>query len=169
MTTLINTEIERKFLIKKPDIDALRLFPGFGISKIVQTYLINQDGFVERARMRAYPDKTVYYHTLKKRLSSASAYENESEVSREEYEQLLKRANPEKTPIEKMRCTLPHEGHVCEIDIYPFWQKQAVLEIELSSEDEKYSIPDCISVIREVTGNHAYSNNALSSSIPAED
>ena len=166
---MINTEIERKFLIAMPDMDVLRAQPGFGSSHIVQTYLVNPDGFTERVRMREYADRTVYYHTLKKRLSAASAYEDESEIDTTEYTSLLRRADTAKTPINKMRCTIPFKGHVCEIDIYPFWRKQAVLEIELSGEDEAYSIPSCIRVIREVTGNHAYSNNALSLVVPDED
>ena len=82
---------------------------------------------------------------------------------------LLEHKDPLKRVITKTRCAVPYEGHVAEIDIYPFWQKQAVLEIELNGEDDDVAIPEFVSVIREVTGDHAYSNNKLSISIPDED
>jgi len=166
---MINTEIERKFLIEKPAVEELAALEGCVVTPILQTYLVNPDGYTERVRMREYPSGTAYYHTLKKRISSASAYENEEEISFDEYTALLNRADSQRIPISKTRCAIPYEGHTLEVDIYPFWHRQAVLEIELGSEDEAYSIPDYISVIREVTGNHAYSNNALSKTIPAED
>ena len=161
----MSIETERKFLISLPiDIpsDAQR-------SEITQTYLICEPGVTERVRLRKFPEGVKYYHTSKRRISPVSSIENEREICADEYAALLKRADPAKMPVHKTRYVYPSGEHLLEIDIYPFWHRQAVLEIELNSEDEAYFIPAWISVIREVTGLHEYSNNRLSVSIPEED
>ena len=48
-----------------------------------------------------------------------------------------------------------------EIDIYEFWNDQAIMEIELESEDQVIDLPGFIEVIKEVTGDPAYYNGAL--------
>ena len=161
-------EIERKYLIKKPRPEALLSVPGCVSSEITQTYLLNPEA-VERVRKRVYADKTVYTHTLKKRISALSVHEAESEIGPEEYEQLLLKRDPARNIIRKTRYALPCGSLVAEVDVYPFWQRQAVMEIELPFEDAPVSIPPCITLLREVTGNHAYSNNQLSLRIPEED
>ena len=55
------------------------------------------------------------------------------------------------------------------IDVYPFWQRQAVLEVELPSEDTPLLLPTYIEVIREVSGDRRYKNVSLAREIPAED
>lgn len=167
MKTAIETE--RKFLIKKPDDAFLTALEGCRKSEITQTYLDNPDGFVERVRRRVFSDRVQYTHTLKKRINAISATETESEITAEEYEELLTRASFGKTPVRKTRYAIPYRGHVAEIDVYPFWEKQAVLEIELTDESDLTAFPEWLTLLREVSGNHAYSNNALSERIPPED
>jgi len=50
------------------------------------------------------------------------------------------------------------------VDLYPFWQDQAVLEVELEQEDDLISIPPELTVLREVTGDAAYKNAVLAKS-----
>ena len=59
-------------------------------------------------------------------------------------------------------------NHFFEIDIYPFWRDKAVMEIELSSEDEDFEIPHEIKVIKEVTGDKRYKNASLAIEIPRD-
>ena len=161
----MHTETEHKFIIKLPDSAYLEAFEK---SSITQIYLINPDASADRVRKRVFADRIELTHTVKKRISKMSASEDESIITQDEYNKLLERRDPNKNVIYKDRYVLPYAGHTLEIDIYPFWKKQAVLEIELESEDEAFLIPNSISVIQEVTGNHAYSNNALSEKIPEE-
>lgn len=165
----MNTEIERKYLIEMPDDALLMEQPGAEKSAIVQTYLTSPEGVTERVRRRDYGDRVVCFHTIKKRLSAMSAFEDESVIDEAEYESLLTRADKNKTPIIKTRYAIPYAEHVAEIDVYPFWKYQAVLEIELESEDTVVPFPPYLTLIREVTGDHAYSNNKLSVKIPEED
>lgn len=56
---------------------------------------------------------------------------------------------------------LGYEGKYFELDIYPFWNDKAILEIELSSIDEQFSIPETIKIIKEVTDDDSYKNSGL--------
>ena len=64
---------------------------------------------------------------------------------------------------------LPYEGQVFELDLFPFWEKQAYLEIELESEDQKIVFPPMLDIVREITYDARYTKSALAKSIPAEE
>ena len=157
-----NLEIERKFLIKYPDTAILESVKGAKKIDITQAYtacgtrlLRWQDGYM-----------VSYIKTVKTHITDLTRIEIENEISKEEYESLLRE---ETSSLKKTRYRIPFENHLLEIDIFPFWQKQAFLEIELKSEDEAFSVPEYISVIKEVTGDKSYRNYALSKKIPKEE
>lgn len=164
-----NMETERRFLIAKPDEDALRTLSDCSYTDIVQTYLISRAGETERVRMREGGGICVYTHTQKKRVSLMSSIENERIIDKAEYESLLLQKDPAKKPIHKRRYALNQNGFVFEIDLYPFWQKQAIMEVELPSEDTHVEYPAEVRILREITGNRAYSNASMASSYPVED
>ena len=56
-----------------------------------------------------------------------------------------------------------------EIDVYPFWKHQAIMEVELKDEGEAAPLPPDVTVLRELTGDRVYSNAALALSVPRED
>ena len=161
-------EIERKFLIRMPDLAWLSSVAE--ASKIIQTYLRGGDpNSSERVRSRESGGKTIYTHTEKLRLSARKRIEVENEIGWEEYERLLLRADPQRRTIEKTRYCLPIGSLVYEIDVFPFWHKQAFLEIELSDENQTFPWPDGIQCIRELTDDSRYTNSALALCIPEED
>ena len=162
-------EIEYKFLIEYPDTDILTAVKGCRTAEIVQTYLVTEPGATARVRSWTEKGKTTYFSTVKRRVSSQTAEEHEREISKEEYDILLADADTTRSPIRKTRYTIPYHGHDLEIDVYPFWNRQAVLEIEISEEGEKADIPPYLSVIRDVTGDKRYKNHSLAKSIPPED
>lgn len=55
-----------------------------------------------------------------------------------------------------------------EIDIYPEWSKQAILEVELRDENETIYFPDFINIIKEVTDDDSYKNYNMAKSMPKE-
>ena len=61
----------------------------------------------------------------------------------------------------KTRWCLPSGDHTAEVDIYPFWQSTAVVEVELGSEKEDFELPAVLSVIREVTGETRFLNRDM--------
>ena len=50
--------------------------------------------------------------------------------------ELLARADPARRSVEKTRWRIPYAGHILEIDVFPFWRRQAFCEAELTREDE---------------------------------
>ena len=155
-------EIEHKFLIKKPDENMLRALSGIRVLSISQTY--TSEG--ARARKVEEQEKVTYIKTVKKHISDLVRLESEEEISLGEYNRLL--TLKEGNTIEKTRYVYPYKNKKIEIDIFPFWKKQAFLEVELESENEEFHIPDFVQIIREVTDDKAYRNYALSKNIPKE-
>ena len=159
-------EIERKYLIRYPDLNWLRQFPGSRCVEIVQTYLLSEPGESRRVRSWEENGSTLYIRTAKRSLTDRTRIEQEDHISEEEYLSLLVEADPERRPIRKQRWCLPYASHVLEIDLYPFWSEQAVLEVELQREDEEFLLPPELQVIREVTGDPRYLNSSLAREIP---
>ena len=160
-------EIERKFLIRRPA--AAWLEANCQGSDIIQTYLKTEaSGHSDRVRRRAGKNGVVYTHTVKRRLSDLRREEQEREIDEAEYHALLQRADPERRSVEKRRYVLAYEGKDFEIDVYPFWQDRAVMEIELTDENEAVKMPPEIEIIKEVTQDRRYTNAALAKAIPAD-
>ena len=159
-------EIERKFLIEYPDLSWLRQQPGSRRAEIVQTYLLSDGNSTRRVRSWTEAGRTSYIRTCKRRLSDRTRVEVEDELSEADYLALLKEADPTRHPVEKTRWCIPCGSHVLEIDLYPFWSAQAVLEVELQSEEEEFLLPPEIRVIREVTGDPRYLNSSLARELP---
>lgn len=158
-------EIERKFLIKYPDTEMLLSLPECRKIEILQTYVA---GGV-RLRKWTQDGKTTYIKTVKLRLTDLTRIEKEEEIEKADYEELIKTANEGSSSIEKVRYRYPYEGKLLEIDVFPFWKKQAFLEIELEREDEEFSVPSFLEIIKEVTSDKRYRNFALSKQIPDEE
>ena len=159
-------EIERKFLIEYPDPVWLAQQPGSRRVEIVQTYLLSDGSSTRRVRSWTEAGRTVYIRTCKRRLSDRTRVEVEDELTEADYLALLSQADPARHPLEKTRWCIPFDSHVLEIDLYPFWNDQAVLEVELKSEDEAFLLPPEIRVIREVTEDPRYLNSSLARELP---
>jgi len=160
-------EIERKYLIAYPDVDALR--PRCcAVYDIEQTYLHAAPGVTARVRRRV-GEKEAFFHTEKERLSDVTHVERERTITREEYDALLQKRDESAMTVTKRRYCLPHEGLTFEIDIYPFWEKVAVMEVELEREEQVFTLPEGITVLREVTDDRRMKNAALARHIPDEE
>ena len=146
-------EIERKFLIEYPDLSWLRQQPGSRRAEIVQTYLLSDGNSTRRVRSWTEAGRTSYIRTCKRAVSDRTRVEVEDELSEADYLALLKEADPTRHPVEKTRWCIPCGD-------------QAVLEVELQSEEEEFLLPPEIRVIREVTGDPRYLNSSLARELP---
>lgn len=154
-------EIERKYLIEFPDIAWLESLPNCQRVEIVQTYL-RTDGTEEaRIRKRGMDGNYMYYLTTKQTVSPVKRIEMERRLTRSEYQRLLKNADPGCKPLSKTRYCLTYDNQYFEIDVYPFWDDRAIVEIELCSEEDTVRFPWELKVIREVTNDIAYKNASL--------
>ena len=159
-------EIERKYLIAYPDTQQLRTLCS-AVYEMEQTYLQASPGVTARVR-RSVGEREAFFYTEKERRSDRTCVEREQEIDREEYERLLLRRAEDALTIQKTRYCLPYEGFLFEIDVYPFWKTVAVMEVELTSEEEQFNLPPQITVLREVTDDRRMKNAALARHIPAE-
>ncbi len=155
-------EIERKFLIKYPDISN---FEYSRKAEIEQIYLVN------RSRIRKWSEdgRVTYILTKKEKVTEITRIEHERELSEDEYNNLLTERDPERNTLRKTRYSIPFGDKILEIDLFPFWTDRAFLEIELIAEDEAFSIPNYIEIIKEVSEDPRYRNFALAKEIITEE
>ena len=156
-------EIERKFLIKYPNIRWLETQASCRKVDIIQTYLTANGDDELRIRQRGENGSYIYYKTLKRRISDTTRTEIEQRLSQEDYLRLLMEADPTKRPIRKTRYCLTYDNQYFEIDVYPFWSDKAIVEIELSDENAEIHLPKELKIIKEVTDDPSYQNAALAS------
>lgn len=155
-------EIERKFLIEKPDLEYLESLDSCEKVNIVQTYLTNNNPNEEvRVRQRGINGSYTYSKTRKINIDGLKRIEIESRITPEEYIEELQNADPTRQQIVKTRYCLSHNNQYFEIDIFPDMENEAIMEIELASEDEEITIPEFINVIEEVTEKEEYKNASV--------
>ena len=131
-------EIERKYLIRMPDGELLSKLPA---SEIEQIYILSPEGEKERI---------------------------EEEIDEERFRELRSRADPSRGVIRKKRLIYSFDGQDFEIDVFPFWDDRALMELELDDEGQELRLPPRIEVVREVSSERKYTNSALAREIPRE-
>lgn len=153
-------EIERKYLVEYTTIPvhAKEL-------EIEQVYLTCESGEA-RVRRRGVNGAYVYTHTAKTKAVNGKRVEVERQISSREYLNLLKQANPEKLPIKKKRTCFLWDNQYFELDVFDnHFKGQAILEVELSDENQKVELPPFIKVIADVTDDVKYTNSSLAQKV----
>ncbi len=163
-------EIEFKFLIEMPDIKLIEKQPEFREKKLCQMYLElpqSSSEFGTRCRIRKTEEngETTFYKTFKKTVTDLTRIEVEEEISDVEFTELSKFIKAGTSPVEKTRYTFFYEGYTCEVDVFPFWDDKAFLEIEVENESVKPPVPPFIKVIKDVSCDKMYRNSVLAQRI----
>ena len=164
-----NVEIERKYIIEKPNLKLLSGMDGYTSSEIEQVYLDSPTGITHRIRRRTYSDREEYTETKKVRIDKSSSYEDERAITAEEYNVLLQKRAEGSIPLKKVRHTFKYSGQIFELDFYPYWTHTCIMETELPTRDTVVDMPPFIRIVREVTGEREYSNASMSRKFPKED
>lgn len=154
-------EIERKYLIEYPDTQWLESIPNCRRIEIIQTYLSSKSGDEVRVRQRGADGHYIYFQTIKRKVDGIKRVETERRLTKDEYLTLLMDADTDKRQIRKTRYCLTYENQYFEIDVYPFWNDRAIVEIELSDEKAEITFPKEIKIIKEVTDDNNYKNASL--------
>lgn len=159
----MSLEIERKFRIKMPSKAWLRSRENLSVTGLVQCYLTARPGWERRVRQatNALTDEVRCTLTEKTEEAGLIRTELEKEISQSEYEALLEKMLPGTPALYKVRWAFPYAGHTIEIDCYPFWEEEAILEVELSSPKEAFTLPPEIEVLADVTDDPTLKNRAL--------
>ncbi len=151
-------EIERKYLICLPERALLEAGESW---EIQQTYLTCDVGN-RRVRKITYSDgRVAYIETRKMRKTAMTCLEEEREISEADYLLALRDLREDSETVCKVRYRIPYAGQILEIDVYPFWDDTAVLEVELESEDTPVDLPPWVQIKREVTEEPLYKNTNI--------
>ena len=134
--------------------------------EIIQTYLHSPEQNQQiRLRQRGIDGHYVYFQTIKKDITPIKRIEIENRLTKDEYLKLLMSADTSKRQIRKNRYCLTYKNQYFEIDVFPFWNDKALMEIELSDENSPIIFPDFIKIIREVTTESEYKNSSLAQNL----
>ena len=148
-------------MIEYPNIEWLENSPNCKKIEIIQTYLKSDESEEIRVRQRGMNGNYIYFKTIKRKVDDLKRIEIEKRLSKDEYLTLLMEADTEKRQIRKNRYCLMSGNQYFEIDVYPFWDDKAILEIELSDENTEIVFPEEIKIIKEVTDDENYKNASL--------
>lgn len=154
-------EIERKYLVAKPDLDVLSKYVDITVVDIIQTYLTSSNGKERRIRQRGQDGNFSYYITEKQETSGIERPEVERKISEKEYLRYLSQVDSSLTPIVKKRICFVYKAQYFELDIFNFSNEYALMEIELTDKNSVVNLPSFIKVLGEVTDNPRYRNHAL--------
>ncbi len=154
--TPVPLEIERKFLVEMPEKALLESVENCRSVLISQVYCHDEKGDF-RVRRRQNENSVIYIRTEKIGISAIKRIEKETAISREEYEKAICGGKV----LSKVRWCFIFDDKYFELDVFPFWQDKAILEIELKSEDEQFTFPNFIKLIGEVTWDAEYKNSSL--------
>jgi CYTH domain-containing protein len=151
-------EIERKFLVERPDSLPVK----FVESRITQHYLVpKEDGQTRRVRERLCGGEATYTYTEKCQVGIGVNTEKERIINERTYRELLEFKIPGLNPVKKTRKCFFFSGKFFELDEFDPPVLGCLLEIELSQLLEEFAWPPFIKLIREVTGDSAWSNRAI--------
>lgn len=162
----VPSEIERKYLIKKPTIEQIESLGCISETQIIQTYLKRYDNVAERrVRQRGTKENGFsFYYTEKTDVSTGVRIEDERKISKDEYLDLLSEADTSLHQISKTRYCFVYEKQYFEMDIYPFSDEYAIVEIELNDIDENIKLPP-LNFIKDVTDDSKYKNYELAKTL----
>lgn len=160
-------QTERKFLIKKPSINILENLNLSSKSEIIQTYLTPINPEIERrVRQRGnIKDGYTFYYTEKSDITEGERKEVEKRISTREYINLISEADFTLHQIKKYRYCFIDNNQFFELDIYPFSDEYAILEIELKNMSDKIQLPTFLEIIKEVTNDLNYRNISLAKTL----
>lgn len=158
----VTHNFRRRCLISMPDIELLERLPNCRRVDISQTFLSCPPGREIRVSRRRLDGICTLYNSNEKTISpGGSLIETEKRLTRDEYLALLASADPKLKPIRKSRYYLSENNVYFEIDVYPFWQDKAILEIDLKSPDEQVEIPEFLHILSDVTHDRSYDYRTL--------
>ncbi len=153
-------EIERKFLVEMPELAEVEKLPGCRRVEIEQAYLPTTND--ERLRIRKWVEdgQAIYYKTRRRRVNGQKI-EVEERLAQRSYKEMLEEAGSALQLLHKTRYTFSYDGQLFQLDLYPFWQDQAVVKLEQNEENGQVRLPPELKLIREVTGEREYKDYTL--------
>lgn len=145
-------EIERKYLVKKDKWEQVDKGTG---NRFSQGYILTDPEKTVRVRLT----ESEAFITIKGKTTGASRAEYEYTIPVQDAEELL--SGFCSTVISKIRYKIQHEDHMWEVDEFSGDNAGLIIaEIELTSEGERFELPEWVG--EEVTEDRRYYNSNLS-------
>lgn len=157
----VPTQIERKYLIKYPNLKKLKANTTFTTVNIVQSYLKSEKGIERRIQQRGQNGNFTYYYTEKREIDYLQRIRIERKISEKEYLNYLSELDPMLKPIVKNRICCVYFNQYFKIDLFEISDKHALAEIELTDTKADVVLPPFVEIIKEVTDNDHYRNSII--------
>ena len=158
-------EIERKFLIKRPTEEEIQNLGCVSKTHIIQTYLNSIENMERRVRQRGnFEDGFSFYYTEKQDIGVGERLEKEEKISKDQYINYLTEADINYHQIAKTRYCFMYDKRYFEMDVYPFSEEYAILEIELNDINEDITFPP-LTFVKEVTEDENFRNHSLAKTL----
>lgn len=154
-------EAKKKYLIEYPDLSLLEKLENVEKVELDQTYLKADNDEKIQIRKRGLGDDCIYYQT-RVRIQNGQLLQVEKRLSKSEYEDKLTHADPTRKKLHRTRYCIVDNNQYMEIDIYPFWNDKAILNIDVLDVNSSVYIPDYVKVVEDITNNPQYFNSELS-------
>lgn len=164
------SEIERKYLIEYPTKELLNGLDFSSKTEIIQTYLLSDNENTERrVRQRGTKQNGYnFYYTEKIPISNIERIEREKRISMKEYVNYLTESDTSLHQITKERYCFVYNNQYFEMDLYPYSNTYAIVEIELSNKDDEVEFPPFLKLIKEVTDDESYKNHTIAKTLKLE-
>lgn len=154
---------QRKYLIEKPSLEQLAQHTSFSVTNVMRTYLNQSEFGAERRILQVGQNGDfVYYYSERRILANGEIAEQEEHIDEKNYLALLMDADTRFHPLGCKQISFIYCNQNFRIDLYPFSDDHAVMQLDLTSVSEGIVLPDFLSVIREVTDDPSYRSYAIS-------
>lgn len=160
---------QKKFVIKKPNIQTLSTQASITRLQITQTYLTNDGHIIRRVRKISNGEHAIYNSFQQEPLGpSVHLIRKDIKISEEEYRVLLKEAHPDCITLVKNRLCFIANDQSFRLDIFETQHENmalatdhAMLEVDYHAVWEEINLPDFITVLKEVTDDERFQNYNL--------
>jgi CYTH domain-containing protein len=164
-------KIEKKFLIEMPNLITMLESIKYEKTQMLQTYLTSDDPNKEiRIRQSGFNNEYSYSCTTQSQLeisNAATTVLTGKRITQSEYLSLLTNSDTSLRQIKKDRYNFVYNNLYFELDVYPFWNDKAVLEIKLTEQNQQFEIPSSIKILKDVTGDLDFRNHSIARNIPS--
>ena len=147
-------ETQKKYLIKKPDIEYLNKLNNCNKVKVIEIYLNDDNNQISKLIQRGI-NSNYTYSKITKNLDKN--VETEIRLTQDAYIEELTNIDTSKKIIIKDRYCLTVNSIYYEIDIYEHLEDKAICEVELTRTEE-ITLPSIIEVIEDITDNEKYTS-----------
>lgn len=147
-------ETQRKFLIKKPDLELLNKLHNCNKVKVIEIYLNEEKNSISKLIQRGINSNYTY---SKITINKDKNVETETRLTQDAYIEELINIDTSKKIIIKDRYCLTVNSVYYEIDIYEHLEDKAICEVELTRSSE-LQLPSIIEVIEDITNKEEYTS-----------